>query len=110
MNMFLDRAHAFENSYAHEQNVLFNISCRRARLVGRWAAGHLGIMGDRAEGYAQEVVAATIEKPRNISVIRKLQADFERNGVAISAHRISQQLERQWGIARQQEVLSPRAG
>lgn len=103
MSTFEDREKAFENKFKYDQDVLFKINSRRARLVGLWAAERLGItQGDQAEAYAQEVVSADLDEPGHADIIRKLQADFKAKNIEISDHRIAKELERHWEIARQQ--------
>lgn len=104
MSTFEDREQAFENKFKYDQDIQFKINSRRARLIGLWAAERLGIAGDKAEAYAQEVVSADLDEPGHVDIIRKLQADFKVKGVEISDHRITKELERQWEIARQQVV------
>jgi len=102
MSTFDDREKAFENKFKYDQDVLFKINSRRARLIGLWAAERLGIPGAQAEAYAQEVVSADLDEPGHADIIRKLQADFKAKGLDISDHRITKELERQWEVARQQ--------
>jgi len=107
MSTFEDREKAFENKFKYDQDVLFKINSRRARLIGLWAAERLGIAaGEKAEAYAQEVVSADLDEPGHADIIRKLQADFKAKGIDISDHRITKELERQWEIA-QQQVAPP---
>ena len=109
MSTFEDREQAFENKFKYDQDMLFKINSRRARLIGLWAAERLGITGDKAEAYAQEVVSADLDEPGHADIIRKLQADFKAKGVEISDHRITKELDRQWEIARQQVAPGPSA-
>ncbi len=102
MTSFEDREKAFENKFQYDQDLLFKINSRRARLIGLWAAERLGIPASNAEAYAQEVVAADLDEPGHADIIRKLQTDFKAKGLEISDHRINKELERQWDIARQQ--------
>ncbi|MEI6559722.1 MAG: DUF1476 domain-containing protein [Rhodospirillaceae bacterium] len=109
MSTFEDREQAFENKFKYDQDILFKINSRRARLIGLWAAERLGITGAKAEAYAQEVVSADLDEPGHADIIRKLQADFKEKGVDISDHRITKELDRHWEIARQQ-VAPPSVG
>ncbi len=102
MNAFEDREKAFENKYKYDQDLLFRIASRRARLIGLWAAERLGLTGDKAEAYAQDVVSADLDEPGHADIIRKLQADFKAKAIEISDHRITKELERLWEVARLQ--------
>jgi hypothetical protein len=97
-----DREKAFENKFQHDQDLLFKINSRRARLLGLWAAERLGITGDQAEAYALQLVAADLEEAGHVTVIRRLQADFKAKGVELSDHRIGKEIERLWQVAHDQ--------
>ncbi len=99
MSVFEDREQAFENKFKYEQDIQFKVACRRARLVGLWAAKRLGIGAHHVESYAREVVSAGLVEPANAGLIRKLRCDFKDKGLPISEHRITRELERQWVVA-----------
>jgi hypothetical protein len=102
MSAFEDREKAFEDKYKHDQDLQFRIASRRARLIGLWAAERLGITGEQADAYAQDVVSVDLDEPGHADIIRKLQADFTARKIEISDHRITRELERLWDVARQQ--------
>ncbi len=76
MNTFNDRERAFENKYAHDQEMIFKAVARRNRKLGLWAAGLLGKTGEAAESYALEVIRADFEEAGHEDVVRKLKADL----------------------------------
>ena len=76
MTGFSDREKAFENKFAHDQEMQFKAEARRNRLLGLWAAGILGKSGDEAESYAGEVVRSDFEEAGDEDVYRKLEADL----------------------------------
>ncbi|MBW6419903.1 DUF1476 domain-containing protein [Rhizobium sp. XQZ8] len=77
-----DREKAFENKFAHDQDLKFKAVARRNKLVGLWAAGLLGKAD--AEAYAKEVVVADFEEAGDEDVFRKLRGDFDAGGVSVS--------------------------
>jgi len=77
-----DREKAFENKFAHDQELKFKAVARRNKLVGLWAAGLLGKAD--AEAYAKEVVVADFEEAGDEDVFRKLRGDFDAGGVSVS--------------------------
>ncbi|MGX5668140.1 DUF1476 domain-containing protein [Rhizobium daejeonense] len=77
-----DREKAFENKFAHDEELRFKAVARRNKLIGLWAAGLLGKAD--ADAYAKEVVAADFEEAGDGDVIRKLQGDLAAGGVAVS--------------------------
>lgn len=76
MSTFDDRERAFENKYAHDQEMQFKAVARRNKALGLWAAGLLGKSGTAAEEYALEVVNAEFEEAGHEDVFRKVQADL----------------------------------
>ncbi len=76
MTTFDDRENAFENKYAHDEEMKFKATARCHKLTGLWAAELLGKTGDDANAYAIEVVKADFEEPGHEDVVRKLVADL----------------------------------
>ena len=104
MTSFEDREKAFENKFKYDQDILFKIQSRRAKLVGLWAAERLGLKGADAEAYAQQVVSTDLDEPGTNDIVRKLRADFQAKNIEISEHRIEKELEKQLEAARLQVV------
>ncbi|WP_424984597.1 DUF1476 domain-containing protein [Microbulbifer sp. S227A] len=76
MSTFDDRERAFENKFAHDEEMQFKAVARRNRLTGLWAAELLGKSGEEAEAYAKTVVIADFEEAGHEDVVRKLAADL----------------------------------
>ncbi|PZQ51315.1 MAG: DUF1476 domain-containing protein [Rhodovulum sulfidophilum] len=76
MNSFKDREVAFENKFAHDEEMQFKAFARRNKLIGLWAAGLLGKTGADADAYAMEVVRADFQEAGHEDVYRKLAADL----------------------------------
>ncbi|GGE25739.1 aldolase [Primorskyibacter flagellatus] len=76
MSTFDDRENAFENKYAHDQEMQFRAEARRNKLLGLWAAELLGKTGADADAYAREVVKADFEEAGHEDVVRKVSADL----------------------------------
>ena len=81
MTTFDDRKDAFENKFAHDQDLKFKIMSRRNRLLGQWAAEALGKTGDDAVIYARTVADAGFAEDGDTGVLRKVAADLAGNGV-----------------------------
>jgi hypothetical protein len=77
MTTFNDRERAFENKFAHDEEMQFKAQARRNRLLGMWAAALLGKTGKDAEDYAMEVVHADFKEIGHEDVFRKLSADLD---------------------------------
>jgi hypothetical protein len=76
MTTFDDREKAFENKFAHDEELRFKAEARRNRLLGLWAAELLGKSGDAADAYALEVIRADFEEQGHEDVFRKLAGDL----------------------------------
>ncbi len=88
MTTFDDREKAYEQKFAHDQELAFKASARRNKLLGQWAAGKFGLSGDDAVEYAKTVVKADLEEPGDEDVFRKVRADFDEKGVAATDEEI----------------------
>ena len=76
MTTFDDRENAFENKFAHDQEMQFRAEARRNKLMGLWVADILGKSGADAEAYAKEVVKADFEEAGHEDVMRKVMGDL----------------------------------
>ena len=76
MSTFDDRENAFENKFAHDEEMKFKAEARTNKLLGLWAAELLGKSGDDAAAYASEVVKADFEEAGHEDVVRKVAADL----------------------------------
>jgi hypothetical protein len=76
MSTFDDRENAFENKYAHDEEMKFRAEARTNKLLGLWAAELMGRKGDDAAAYAVEVVKADFEEAGHEDVVRKVAGDL----------------------------------
>lgn len=90
MTGMTDREKAFENKFAHDEEMKFRAMARRNKLLGLWAAEKLGKTD--AAAYAKEVVAADLLEAGDSDVIRKVKADFDMASIAISESDLSVKL------------------
>jgi len=95
MATFDQRKDAFENKFAHDEELRFKAMARRNKLLGLWAAEKLGKSGADADAYAKSVVLADFEEAGDEDVVRKVKADFASGNVAVDdaeIRRIMQEL------------------
>lgn len=102
MTSFDKRDDAFENKYAHDEELRFKVTARRNKLLGLWAAEKLHKEGDAATDYAKEVVAADFEEPGEEDVFRKVRGDFDAAGLQVSDDEIREQMLLLMDTAKQQ--------
>lgn len=88
-----DRKNAFENKFAHDEELKFKAMARRNKMLGLWAAEKLGKTGDAAEAYAREVVNSDFEEAGDHDVFRKVRADFDAAGVDQSDHQLRRTMD-----------------
>ena len=77
MSTFDERKDAFENKFAHEQNLTFKVEALRNKLLGAWAAEVMGLDEDKTAEYIKEVVKSDFQEAGDEDVFRKLKADLE---------------------------------
>jgi len=106
MSKFDEREKEFEARFKHDQELAFKVTARRDKLLGLWAAQHLGLAGAAADAYAKEVVSADFERPGDSDVIEKVAKDFAGKGVAIGAAQIADELQRCAAEAKKQIAAS----
>ena len=102
MSGFDDRENAFENKFAHDQELEFKAVARRNKLLGLWAAELMGLTGDDAEAYGKEVVKADFEEAGDEDVFRKVRGDFDARGIEQTDHQIRHKMEQLLDEAREQ--------
>ena len=102
MSDFDDRKRAQEKKFELDQELEFKAQARRAKLVGLWAAGLIGIKGEEAAAYAKSVVVADLEEAGEEDVFRKLRADLDMHAVQLSDHQIRAKMEEALTEAREQ--------
>lgn len=88
---FDDRKNAFENKFKVDEEFRFRVNARAVRLFGNWAAIELGISGDEAEAYAEEVVDSDFHEPGYHDVIRKVLKDFADRDKEVTEHHLEKQ-------------------
>ena len=91
MTTFDKREEAFEQQFAHDEELRFKAIARRNKLLGLWAAGKLGLQGAEADSYALSVVMSAFEE-RGDDAERKIRKDFDAKGVDQSDHQIARQM------------------
>uniref|UniRef100_A0A9E7ZSI4 DUF1476 domain-containing protein n=1 Tax=Bosea sp. NBC_00436 TaxID=2969620 RepID=A0A9E7ZSI4_9HYPH len=84
MTTFDQRKDAYENKFAHDEELRFKATARRNKLLGLWAAEKLGKSGAEADAYAKSVVVADFEEAGEEDVVRKVKNDFALASIAVA--------------------------
>ena len=93
MSDFDDRRRGQETKFQLDQELEFKAQARRAKLVGQWAAGLMGLSGEEADAYAKSVVIADLEEAGTEDLFRKIRADLDGAAVQLSDHQIRSKME-----------------
>jgi hypothetical protein len=104
MTSFDNRENAFENKFAHDEEIQFKVTARRNKLLGLWAAEKMGLTAEEAKAYATSVVQADFEEAGDEDVVRKLIGDLTTAGVETDDTMIRAALEAQMVEARRQFI------
>ncbi len=104
MTTFDDREKAFENKFAHDEEMQFRITARRNRLLGEWAARQMGLTEAEAESYAKDVVRSDFEEAGDHDVIRKVLGDLTAAGVEVDEEQVREALRNKEIDARRQII------
>jgi hypothetical protein len=92
MTTFDKREEAFEQQFAHDEELRFKATARRNKLLGLWAAEQLGLKGAEADSYALSVVMSAFEDTGDHDVMHKIRKDFDAKSVNQSDHQISRHM------------------
>jgi hypothetical protein len=102
MTTFDDREQGFEKKFALDQDQEFKAGVRRNRMLGQWAAGLMGLAGDRVDEYAKAVVKSDFELPGDEDVLRKVFEDLKGAGCSVSEGDVRMKMAELLAQAREQ--------
>ncbi|RDI57242.1 DUF1476 domain-containing protein [Microvirga subterranea] len=92
MTLFNEREQAFEQMFVHDEEARFRALAKRNRLLGQWAATQIGLTGERADAYANEIGKSVVAAVVDESLVERIQADFASHGVAESEEGIREKM------------------
>src|ERR1044072_8997763 len=100
MASFDDRERGEEKKFQLDQELEFKAQARRAKLVGLWVAGMIGLSGEDADAYAKTVVVADLEEAGTEDLFRKVRGDLDMHAVQLSDHQIRAKMDEALAEAR----------
>ena len=100
MTTFDKREQGFEAKFIHDEELRFKATARCNKMLGNWAAGQLGLTGDAAVAYANELVTTNLQSQTGEDTLRKVLKDLAPKG--ISQQQIAQKMDEFLGAALQQ--------
>ena len=103
MTTFDDRERAFENLFAHDDEMRFRVQARRNRAVAAWASLKLGADGAIAAAYQDEIVSAGVTGADDAALAQRIADDLAKGGQTVSVAEVRAEMERQTAVALQNE-------
>ncbi len=94
MTTFDQREHAFEEKFAHDEELRFKVHAARNHMLGLWVAQKLGLSAAAGEAYASNLAQADVAKFRDDQVIQKVLTDFKAKGLNVSESDVRQEFNR----------------
>ena len=88
MTMFDQRERAFENLFAHDEELRFLALARRNQLFACWAAEQLGLRASDFRTYVRSFVDGVVRPDSEEALVARVRADFLAEGVETSDERI----------------------
>ena len=76
MTTFDDRESAYENRFAHDEEMNFKVQARANKMLAQWAAEILGKSSDALDSYIRDVIASDFKEAGDEDVIGKVAADL----------------------------------
>lgn len=92
MSLFENREQAFENLFAHEEDMRFRACARRNRKLAAWAAARMSLPEDEAAAYESFIVGLGAYFADD-GVRERILHDLDRAGVGISDHRLRRMMD-----------------
>jgi len=94
MTLFDERERAFENLFAHEEEMRFRALVRRNQLFARWAVGELGLGSSEAHAYVRSFVNDAVQPEPATILVSRVRNDFRAKGLDIVDEQIAEALAR----------------
>ena len=102
MTTFDAREQAFENLFAHDEELRFKTINRRNRLLGLWAAGRLGLDDKETKHYAQTLVMTDIEHHSDDDILHMILDDLHEAAIEITQAELHAKMQELLPVAHQQ--------
>jgi hypothetical protein len=87
-----EREKAFEKKYALDQELMFRIEARTAKLFGLWLAEKAGLGEAEAKEFAGSLVSANLDEPGFDDVKRAAAPFIQEKGLGLSGQEVDSRL------------------
>ncbi len=82
MTTFDKREQGFEAKYIHDEELRFKTMARCNKMLGTWAAAQLGLTGEAASKYANDLVTADLENQTVDATLHRVSRDLTKKGIS----------------------------
>ena len=82
MTTFDKREQGFEAKYIHDEELRFKMMARGNKMLGNWAAAQLGLTGESASKYADDLVTADLENQTVDATLHRVAKDLANKGIS----------------------------
>jgi hypothetical protein len=82
MTTFDKREQGFEAKFIHDEELRFKVMARCNKMLGNWAAAHLGLTGEAAVAYANGLVTADLENQTFEIILHSVSKDLAQKGIS----------------------------
>lgn len=89
-----DRQKAFEAKYALDQDVMFRIEARTAKLFGLWLAEKMGLNDDEAKLFAAEMVSSNLDEPGFEDLKRAARPKLQAHNIDLTDNELDVHLDK----------------
>ena len=92
MTLFENRERAFEQMFVHDEEARFRALAKRNKLLGQWATTQLGLTGEKADAYVNEISRSLVARVVDEGLVEKLRTDFAAHGINQSDDQIREKM------------------
>ncbi|MGZ4965316.1 MAG: DUF1476 domain-containing protein [Limisphaerales bacterium] len=82
MTTFDKREQGFEAKFIHDEELRFKATARCNKMLGNWAAAQLGLKGDAAVAYANELVTEDLVSQTSDATLHRVAKDLAKKGIS----------------------------
>ena len=93
MSTFDERQKAYENKFAHDQELEFKVRSRANILAAKWAAERMHLEGSDIDAYATEVVDYSLSNSGEGALVEKILSDMRSKGFDIKDEEVKEKYE-----------------
>ena len=82
MTTFDKREQGFEAKYIHDEELRFKVMARCNKMLGNWAATQLGLTGEAAANYANDLVTVDLDNQTMDTILHRVSQDLAKKGIS----------------------------